>query len=700
MQYMLVYKLNGGVNMKYNFKKKIIGLILTFTVLISTTGFSTKETTSIDNSLLKNDFYTSVNKDWLSVNKLKEGQPSINNFTETDDRITEYTSKVFENLLKRKNTFTQNSTERKMINFYESFVNSEDRNKNGLNSLNAYIEKIHKVKTIDDLNTLLKDPDFSSFNGLFNFSVMQDFQGDVDKNALYISPPAEIALLAIMPQDEAKDEETKKAMDKQQEELSKLTKDYYTSILKLTGNSSEDSNKKVDNIINLDKMLSNFKADITSTYNIYTLKTLDESYPNLNIPSIMKTLGYDKASRIIVTMPNYLENLNSIYVNENIDLIKDYLEISLIQSLNSFLPDDFIDLNYEYMNKVLSSVPGLDASTESQLQLKPSNEDLALTNLNLIFSDAISNLFIKDYFTTKDKLQVEILTKEIVNEYRKTLSNTDVLDNQTKKNAIKKLDNLKIEMSYDTIKTDYDDLKFVSHENGGSSLKNYVNYLNFQREISISSLNKKSNSIVWSLIGPLTVNAMYMGPSNTMHYPAGILLPPFFDPTRDKEENLASLGFVIAHEISHAFDMTGSQYDENGKLNNWWSDKDRDSFNKKTDKIKNFYSKIEQVPGHFINGELTLNENIADIGAMSAVLNILDDMENPDYKKFFESYAKLWRGNSTNEKFISDLSMDSHSPNKWRVNAVVQQFEEFYKAYNIKSGDKMYIEPKNRLSLW
>ena len=199
---------------------------------------------------------------------------------------------------------------------------------------------------------------------------------------------------------------------------------------------------------------------------------------------------------------------------------------------------------------------------------------------------------------------------------------------------------------------------------------------------------------------PQTVNASYSANENSIIIPGGIIQGHFYDPNGTREENLGGIGAIIGHEISHAFDNTGAQYDSDGNLNNWWSEKDYEQFTEKAYKIANFYSQIEALPGEKINGYLTVGENIADIGGVSCLLDILDTMDKPNYKAFFESYATTWRQITTKEYADYALSLDVHSPNKFRVNGVLPQFQKFYDTYGITEKDGMYVKPEDRLGIW
>ena len=270
---------------------------------------------------------------------------------------------------------------------------------------------------------------------------------------------------------------------------------------------------------------------------------------------------------------------------------------------------------------------------------------------------------------------------------------------ETKANAIKKLDTMTIKIGYPDKWMDYTDLDIKSIEEGSSLVENVFNIADWSYAKQVESLNQPVDKTTF-LISPQTVNACYNPSANDITFPAAILEVPYYDIHQSREANLGGIGAVIAHEISHAFDTNGSHFDEKGNVANWWTEQDYTKFEENTKKVRIFYSQIEVLPGQRVNGDLTVSENIADITAISCMLDILNKEKNPDYKAFFESWAKVWRIKSSEAYTEQLLQLDAHSPGKVRANAVVQQFEEFYEAYDVKEGDGMYVKPEDRLKIY
>ena len=201
-------------------------------------------------------------------------------------------------------------------------------------------------------------------------------------------------------------------------------------------------------------------------------------------------------------------------------------------------------------------------------------------------------------------------------------------------------------------------------------------------------------------MGACTVNAYYNPLNNEIVFPAAILQYPFYDKNASKEKNLGGIGAVIGHELTHAFDNVGSQFDEDGQLNDWWTESDYKEFTERSKKVIDYYSNIEVENGKFVNGALTVGENISDLGGIACVIDIAKKIDGYNLKDLFENYAAIWREVSTTEIKDYLLNNDPHAPKKVRVNGVLSQFEEFYKTYGIKPGDKMYVKPEDRVGIW
>lgn len=671
-------------------KLSIVASIVAFMLVVSNGSHNVAmaEESSVTNNSqgvrLNDDFYDAVNSDWIKNAKIEDGKSTASTFDDVENKVTEQIKDIINNLLINKDAYKENSDEKKIINIYNNTLNIEARNREGIKPVKENLDGIKSIGTIDDITKLWKDKRI--LNSTIKFSVEKDIK-DVKTNILYISPTA----LSLGDSDEYTNptENSKKER--------KLTEDYYNKILMLSGYTQQESQKKVDDMFKFEEMVAPYikgkkekattKNLIDEQYNVYTVAELNNLAPNLNLPEIMNYMGIDKANKIILEDPEWLKAFNKLYNQENLPLIKNYIEIVNLLYASNYLSEDFENANKEYASNML----GITGNV--------SKEEEAVDNVNSMMGMAIGRLYSEKYVPEKTKKDVESITKDIIAVYKKRIDNLDWMSSQTKKNAIDKLDKLKIKIAYPDSWNDYSKLDIKSYEEGGSLFQNAMTLRIFERDKMFNKINKLVDKDE-DQFKPQTVNAFYSATENSIIIPGGIIQGHFYDVNAPKEVNLGGIGVIIGHEISHAFDNTGAQYDSDGNLNNWWTEEDYKEFMQKTQKVANFYSQIEATPGEKLDGNLTVGENIADIGGVSCLLDILGEMNNANYKAFFESYAVTWRQITTKEYATYALIIDVHSPNKVRVNAVLPQFQKFYDTYGITEKDGMYVKPGDRIGIW
>lgn len=670
----------------------IIASICTLILTMSPTSYTyaraaeeNVQSTSFNESVrLQDDFYEAVNNKWRNNTKIEDGKSTNSTFDEIEETVNSQTKEIITQLLNEKDKYPVNSDEKKIVNLYNNILNVEARNREGLKPVQKILDEIRAAKTTDDIAKLWVNKNV--VNSTIRFVVERDVK-DAKVNILYIDSTG----LSLGDSDEYTNptEETVKNKN--------LTEEYYNKILVLSGYSKEEAKVKVDNMFKFEGMIAPYimgkkKKAVTSNlidvmYNVYTMDQLNDLAPNLNLPVVMSSLGIDKANKIILEEPKWLQALNNIYTQENVPLIKNYIEIvNLIHAAN-YISEDFEKANKEYESNLL----GITGSN--------SKESDAVDTINSSMGMAIGKIYAERYISPKTKEDVEDMTKEIIKTYEKRINNLDWMSSATKKNAIEKLDKLKVKIGYPENWIDYSKINIKAYEEGGSLFENMMILRNFTNERMFSKINKPMDKIKQSFT-PQTVNAFYSANENSIIIPGGLIQGHFYNPNGSVEENLGGIGAIIGHEISHAFDNTGALYDADGNLNNWWSADDYKQFKEKALKIAQFYSFIEALPGERIDGYRTVGENIADIGGMSCLIDILSTMKNPNYKTFFESYAVTWRQISTKEYDEYVLLLDDHSPNKFRVNAVLAQFQKFYDTYGITENNGMYISPQYRLGIW
>ncbi len=668
---------------KYKKIVRTLALILSVFIInsfINYDVFASEAIAQSNNEIrLQDNFYETVNKEWLEKSILKQDEEAKSTFTETKDKVNNDTKRIFNDLLIHENKYLSNTDEKKIINLYNNSINISERNNQGAEPIKKYTQKIKEAKNINELTKLLGDPTINIFSNLINFSVGSDIY-DEKINALYISSTR----LVLGDSDQYRNETDKTKNNKENMEK------YLVNILMLSGYSREEANKKVSNLFYFENQLASSIIGVNefadyynnqeNNYKTYKISDINELSNNLDLSYIIKNLGYENVDKVILFEPKWLDKLNEIYNEENLQVIKDYTEVCMISAASKYLSENFRN-EYLALQKSLYDIDNVSLEDETKELVKKN------------FNSALSKLYVGEVFSEEIKNDVKNITEEIINTYSNRIKNLEWMSASTKDNAIKKLNNIKVNIGYPEEWTEYSNLEIKSYKEGGSLLENIINLEKFSYK---KPVNAKES---FNKISPEDVNAYYDAESNEITIPAAILQKPFYDINESKEKNLGGLGVIIGHEITHAFDNNGSKFDENGKIKNWWTDEDYKKYEDKIKRIEEVYGNIEALPGIKVNGELTLGENIADIGSMTCMLDILDNIPNVNYDEFFRNFATVWRDITTEEYKVLLLKIDSHSPSDIRVNTVLQQFEKFYEIYNVTENDDMYIKVKDRLSI-
>ncbi|NFS28371.1 M13 family metallopeptidase [Clostridium botulinum] len=669
---------------KYKKIARTLALILSVFIInsfINYDVFASEAITQSNNEIrLQDNFYETVNKEWLEKSILKQDEEAKSTFTETKDKVNNDTKRIFNDLLIHENKYLSNTDEKKIINLYNNSINISERNNQGAEPIKKYTKKIKEAKNINELTKLLGDPTINIFSNLINFSVGSDIY-DNKNNALYISSTR----LVLGDSDQYRNETDKTKNNKENMEK------YLVNILILSGYSREEANKKVSNLFYFENQLASSIIGVNefadyynnqeNNYKTYKISDINELSNNLDLSYIIKNLGYENVDKVILFEPKWLDKLNEIYNEENLQVIKDYTEVCMISAASKYLSENFRN-EYLALQKSLYDIDNISLEDETKELVKKN------------FNSVLSKLYVGEVFSEEIKNDVKNITEEIISTYSNRIKNLEWMSASTKDNAIKKLNNIKVNIGYPEEWTDYSNLEIKSYKEGGSLLENIINLEKFSYK---KPVNAKES---FNKISPEDVNAYYDAESNEITIPAAILQKPFYDINESKEKNLGGLGVIIGHEITHAFDNNGSKFDENGKIKNWWTDEDYKKYEDKIKRIEEVYGNIEALPGIKVNGEITLGENIADIGSMTCMLDILDNIPNANYDEFFRNFATVWRDITTEEYKVLLLKIDSHSPSDIRVNTVLQQFEKFYEIYNVTENDDMYIKVKDRLSIW
>ena len=407
----------------------------------------------------------------------------------------------------------------------------------------------------------------------------------------------------------------------------------------------------------------------------------------------VEELGLESQNKFIVESPVYVTALTNLMNKIPIDKWKDYLIVRLVKGSAGSLSDDFILESFEF-SKILTGREKL-----------PDLWKRAVGLVNGIMGDALGKIYVNEFFPPEYKDKMEILVDNLLESYRIGIQELEWMSDETKKRALEKLSKMRVKIGYPEVWDDYEGLEINPDDLYG----NLNNSAIFGYKKALERLNGPVDRREWSM-SPQTVNAYFSPTKNEIVFPAAYLQPPNFNPRADDAVNYGAIGVTIGHEISHAFDDKGSQFDGDGNLRNWWTKEDRDNFDKRTSLLANQYSQYEVLPGRTLNGELTLGENIADLGGAKAAFRaykislkgepspIIDNYTGE--QRFFIGTAQSDRVKFRDEIYEMRVATSVHSPSRFRVDGVIINMKEFHKAFSTEKGDKLYKSDNDIILIW
>lgn len=621
---------------------------------------------------IKDDFYTNINSEIIANHELESDKEYWSlMFTETQDKVDDKKTEIINEIVANKDMYTIGTSEYKICKLYESILNQE----NNMKKLDAYIESIDNSKSIDELMNNLAKTDKELSLGIFINSGLQNDYKDNTQTIVMIAPFTF--------------------------DYGNIYSDYYTNplyssyvatyiefdreIFKLYGYSEEEAKESVRKISRFyTEIAKNSKSmeeltEVQSYYNIVTKNELKDIFSNINIDTFLSS--YSNEYNISIVDEKQARSLNSYLTIENLDTLKECIKLQILQNYGSYADTQY----YNLMNKLEAKLTGTDITEDTM-------EDYAVDLISSYFDTEISQEYIKKYANDNSINEFKQIINDIIEEYKIKIKDNEWLSEKTKQKAVLKLENMKVNVGYPE-KWEENSTEYDLNDN---LLDNIINMNKVNAEYANNAIINKEK--YW-IMSPLTVNAYYNFQDNSINFPIALLEYELYSENNTYYQNLGSLGSIIAHEITHAFDNNGALFDEKGNLNNWWQEEDYKKFEELQKEVINYYNEYK-VNGKAVNGKQTVGENIADLGGVSCVIDIAKrkGATKEDLQVIFKEYANIWASKSTEEYTKLLLIMDTHSPDKVRVNAVLSSIDEFYEVYDITENDEMYKEKK--LKVW
>lgn len=475
---------------------------------------------------------------------------------------------------------------------------------------------------------------------------------------------------------------------------------YIKTLTSLIGYDSAAQQRVADNVMEIETRLA--KAAMSreelrnpaATYNPMTLDEIAAKYPNVDLRRYFAKQGITDIESVVIGQPNSLAEVNAILAEASEQAIHDYLTASYISTAADYLSDDFTNAKF----KLSQAVSGVE---EPMPRWKR-----ALGVPNALLGEAVGQLYVEKHFPQSSKEKMLTLVGNLKTALGEHINGLTWMSDTTKQRAIEKLDAFTVKIGYPDKWRDYSTLKIDRRRSYWDNIKDAIKH---EVDYNLSDWGKPVDKTRWYMT-PQTVNAYYSPLSNEICFPAGILQAPYFNPDADPAENYGAIGVVIGHEMTHGFDDQGSQFDKEGNFANWWTAADKEKFDSLTSGLADQFDSIVVLGDTHANGRFTLGENIADQGglrvAYTAYHNSLGDSEGevidgftPD-QRFFLSYANVWAGNIRDEEILLRTKTDPHSLGRWRVNGSLKNIEPFFRAFDIKEGDAMYLAPEKRVIIW
>ena len=641
--------------------------------------FVPQETPIDKNATVASNFYQAVNKDWLLKTKIPVDSPSIDSFYTLDEDVKGKLKKDIKNLGEGKESSDITGMS-EFITFYKAASDYKQREKDGLEPLKPYLKEIEDIKDLNDLANKSASLTDKGIPIPFGYDVGTNAENTSQKQ-IQLTPPSILLPDVSIYKDEAS------------------KKQYLTPIetatqkaLEMLGYSEKNSKRIVKEALEFDEIIAKYSLsneEMSESKNLVHPKTAEEinAYSgSFKLYDVIKGIMGRDLETINVPNTKYFENYSKVVNQDNFSKIKSWMLVQEAMAASNSLTEDY-RLNFQSISMAIMGT-----------QKPISKEDTVYEMSVNLFSDVMSVYYGRKYFGEEAKTDVTGMIDKIKNVYRGRLQQNDWLTEETRNKAIEKLDKMKVFVGY---QEDVDPgTKELHLDPNKSFFELSEDIAQFGKRYTIDHFDEPIDKNKWSG-SAFDINAYYNPESNSINFPAGILQAPFYDKNQSTEKNYGGIGVVIGHEITHAFDSNGADYDENGDMHNWWTKADSKAFDKRIKAFEDQWNGLE-IYGTKVNGKLTVTENVADAGGLSSTLQVLKtDMTKPNLKDYFENYANIWKQKASLQYNKYTMVQDVHAPNELRVNQQLKNLPEFYEAYpQIKEGDAMYLAPSKRISLW
>jgi putative endopeptidase len=636
----------------------------------------------------QDDFFNHLNGKWIKATQIPADKASWGTFAQLRDDTQPQLLALIEAAQKDSKRKAGSETQ-KIGDLYASFMDEDRLEQLGYKPLTAELQRIRTLSDKKGIPALISHLRKIGVSAPYSVYVGQDARAST-RYAAYISqsglgmPDRDYYLK----KDDAKLADVRAKYERHIERTLAMAGEKNAAaaakaILALETALAQVQWTKVDN------------RDPVKRYNKVAIDKLDEITPGYDWSSALAAAGVaNKIDYVIVSQPSYMTGFNKVLASTDLATWKSYFEWQLLRSYSEYMSKEFVDADFAFYGTAITGV------TENRPRWK-----IGVGTVESALGEALGKLYVAQHFPAERKARMEVLVRNLREAYKQSIDTLDWMGPETKKEAQLKLSKFGLKIGYPDKWRDYSKLTIKR----GDLVGNVMRARQFSYNRNVNKLGKPIDRQEWGMT-PQTVNAYYSSTMNEIVFPASILQPPFFDMRADDAANYGAIGAVIGHEISHGFDDKGSQSDGDGNLRDWWTKEDRAKFQVKADMLTKQYDGYSPLPGYNVNGALTLGENIGDNSGIAIAykayklsLNgqpapVIDGLTGD--QRFFMGFGQVWRVKMRESQQIVQVKTDPHSPGQFRANGTMMNQPGFYEAFGVKEGDKMYLAPKDRVTIW
>ena len=634
----------------------------------------------------QDDLFGHVNGRWLEETEIPSDRSAWGSFTVLADAAEEHVRQIIEELAQ--STHEPGSNAQKIGDLYASFMDEDRVEALGAEPIRGELEELGAVADKTALAAYVGRLERQGGGGFFGAYVDTD-----DRNSeRYI---VNVLQGGLGLPDESYYREAK---------FAEVREKYLAHVERMFGLAGlDDAATAAKRVLAVETRLAEGHweraetRDVIKTYNLRTIDDLKAAAPSFSWDAWATALGADDQTlaEVVVRQPSFFEHFSKVLDEVDLEDWKAWTAIRVIRSAAAYLSSDFVDESFEFYGRTLNGTPELRARWKRGVAFVEGS-----------IGEAVGEEYVARHFPPRAKEMMDDLVANLIAAYRTSIESLDWMTEETKQRAYRKLDTFRPKIGYPEKFRDYSALEVSPTDLLGNARAAAA----FETDRELRKIGSPVDRDEWFML-PHQVNAYYNPGTNEICFPAGILQKPFFDADADPAENYGGIGAVIGHEIGHGFDDQGSQYDELGNLNEWWTETDRKAFQERADKLIAQYDGYEprDLPGEKVNGRLTVGENIGDLGGVTIGLKAyeisLNGREAPvvngltGRQRVFMSYAHIWRTKRRKEQMLQLITTDPHSPAEFRAN-IVRNLEEFHEAFDVKPGDGLWLDPGDRVRIW